>query len=286
MTERVAVVTGASSGIGKEAAKMLAAQGWRIIALGRDPARSAAAEAEIRAASSGGAVTMIVCDLALLADARRAAGTIATLTDRIDILLNNAGGIAAEQRITDEGHEGTFAGNHLGPFLLTGELLPLLREAARGQAPGTVRIINTSSSAHEYSQGFDWDDLELLRDYQTGPAYCNAKLANILFTRSLARRLAAAGIVVHAMHPGTVDSNFASHGDATLKARMAVHDLRPPTEAGDALVWLATADEPGAANGLYYHLREPIPATAVAQDDALGERLWAESAALIARTPA
>jgi len=287
MTEtdtRVAVVTGASSGIGKEAAKALAGQGWRIIALGRDPARSAAAEAEIRAASSGQPVDMLVVDLALLGEAARAAKTIAALSHRVDVLFNNAGGIAVDQRITSEGHEGTFAGNHLGPFVLTDALLPLLRDTVRDRPPGAVRIVNTSSSAHEYSQGFDWDDLELLDNYRSGAAYCNVKLANILFTRVLARRVAADGIVVHAMHPGTVDSNFASHGDAELKQRMAAHDLRPPAEAADTLVWLATADAPGKSTGHYYYRREAIPIAPLAQDDALAERLWAHSEALIEGT--
>ena len=283
---RVAVVTGASSGIGKETAKALAGQGWRIIALGRDPARSAAADVEIRAASIGQSVDMIVADLALLSEARRVAQAIAALTDRIDVLFNNAGGIAVDQRITAEGHEGTFAGNHLGPFVLTEALLPLLRNTARERPSGAVRIITTSSSAHEYSQGFDWDDLELLDHYQSGAAYCNVKLANILFTRALARRVEKDGIVAHAMHPGTVDSNFASHGDAMLKARMAAHDLRPPSEAADTLIWLASADSPGRSTGLYYHRREAIPAAPLALDEALADRLWARSEALVAATQA
>ena len=160
---QVAVVTGASSGIGKETAKALAAQGWRVIALGRDPARSAAAEAEIRAASSGGAVDMIRADLAVLAEAARAAREIAALTGRIDVLVNNAGGVAALRHVTPEGNEGTFAGNHLGPFLLTDRLLPLLRAAAKNAPAGAVRIINTSSLAHESAPGFDWNDPQIDR---------------------------------------------------------------------------------------------------------------------------
>ena len=134
-TRRVAVVTGASSGIGKETAKALAAQGWRVIGIGRDPRRSAAAEEEIRAASSGGQVDMIQADLALMADAARAARDVAARTDRIDVLVNNAGGMAKCKVITSEGYEENFAGNHLGPFLLTTRLLPLLRRAAAA-APG------------------------------------------------------------------------------------------------------------------------------------------------------
>jgi NAD(P)-dependent dehydrogenase (short-subunit alcohol dehydrogenase family) len=128
---RVAVITGASSGLGKAAAKALAAQGWWVIAVGRNAARSAAAEAEIRGVAAEGArVDMLIADLALLADAERLAREIAGLTDRIEVLANNAGGMASGLVITDEGNEANFTGNHLGPFLLTELLLPLLRRAA------------------------------------------------------------------------------------------------------------------------------------------------------------
>jgi NAD(P)-dependent dehydrogenase (short-subunit alcohol dehydrogenase family) len=162
ISQRVAVVTGASSGIGKETAKALAAQGWRVIAVGRDPGRSAAAETEIRAASSGGRVDMIRADLALMAEAARTASDITRLTDRIDVLVNNAGGMAKQKVITAEGYEENFAGNHLGPFLLTNRLLPLLRRAAANAPRGSVRIINTSSDASEMTPGLPWDDLQNL----------------------------------------------------------------------------------------------------------------------------
>ena len=124
-----AVVTGASSGIGKAAACALAAAGWRIIALGRDPGRCAAAKLAISAASSGRPVDMVLADLSLMTDAARAAQEVAALTGHVDVLINNAGGVASRRVVTAEGNEATFAGNHLGPFLLTNRLLPLLRAA-------------------------------------------------------------------------------------------------------------------------------------------------------------
>jgi NAD(P)-dependent dehydrogenase (short-subunit alcohol dehydrogenase family) len=282
---RVAVVTGASSGIGKEAAKALVAQGWRVIGIGRDPQRTAAARAEIRAAAPDAQADMIRADLSLMAEAARAATEITSRTQRIDALLNNAGGVSKELVVTAEGLESTFAGNHLGHFVLTNRLLPILRATAAASSPGATRIISVSSTGHERSAGLQWDDLQLLRNFTTGGAYCNAKLANILFTRTLAKRLAADGIVAHAMHPGVVDSNFANHGDDFLQRYMAtLKDVSvTPAAAADTLVWLATAAEPGRTTGGYYHQRTAIPASAAAQDDAAAERLWSESEALVAR---
>ncbi|HEY5756590.1 MAG TPA: SDR family NAD(P)-dependent oxidoreductase, partial [Steroidobacter sp.] len=281
---RVAVVTGASSGIGKATAHALAAQGWRVVGLGRDPQRTAAAEAEIRAATPDSNVTMIRADLSLMSEAMRAANEIATHTERVDVLLNNAGGVRSQMEMTAEGVETTFASNHLGHFVLTTRLLPLLRAAATQSEPGATRIVSVSSSGHERSPGLNWDDLQALRNFTTGGAYTNAKLANILFTRALAKRLAADGIVAHAMHPGVVDSNFASHADDVMQKYMAsIKDISVTPETGaDTLVWLATAEEPGRTTGGYFHQRAAVASSLPAQDDAAAERLWKESEALVA----
>jgi NAD(P)-dependent dehydrogenase (short-subunit alcohol dehydrogenase family) len=282
-TQRVAVVTGASSGIGKETAKALAARGWRVIAVGRDPARIAAAEQEIRAASSTGKVNMIRADLALMADAARAARDISALTDRIDVLVNNAGGMAKRKVITSEGFEENFAGNHLGPFLLTNRLLPLLRRAAADAPQGSVRIINTSSDASEMIPGIPWGDLQMPDRYQAGAAYCYSKLANVLFARGLAKRLADDGIVAHAVHPGTVDSNFITHADEQTQARIRTFEAQTPTQGADTLIWLATAQEPGNSSGGYFFQRKPRVANPVVLDDAYVDRLWDESEKLTAK---
>jgi NAD(P)-dependent dehydrogenase (short-subunit alcohol dehydrogenase family) len=285
---QTAVVTGASSGIGRETAKALAAAGWRVIGLGRDRRRSADALAEIRVVSTRQPVDMILADLALMTDAARAAREVAALTDRVDVLINNAGGTPAERVVTPEGNEATFAGNHLGPFLLTNRLLPLLRATATEQPAGAVRILNVSSSGHLVSRGLDWANLQLLENFQTGAAYCNAKLANILFTRALSRRVADDGIVSHAMHPGLVATNFASHGDQAMQQYFETKKdvAATPQEAADTLVWLATAAEPALSTGGYFHQRAPAEVSAQGQDDEAAERLWAESEALVTRTGA
>lgn len=284
---RVAVVTGASSGIGKAAAAALAVQGWRVIGLGRDPERCAAAEAEIRAqAAPGTQVEIIRADLSLLADTVRVTNEIIARTNRVDVLLNNAGGVAKAQVITAEGNEATFASNHLGHFLLTNRLLPLLRAAATNSTPGSVRIINVSSDANEYCTGIDWDDLQLLNKFDAGAAYCRVKLINILFARALAKRLANDGIVAHAMHPGLVSSNFINYADEGMQGRIrAMKDASiSPEQGADTLVWLATAAEPGATSGKYFYKREVYRAHPLAADDTAAERLWTESEKIVAQT--
>ncbi len=285
---RVAVVTGASSGIGRETARMLAAQGWRVIATGRDAGRDAgrcaAAETEIREASSGAGVTMIRADLALLADAARLAGEIAALTDRIDVLINNAGGMAARLVMTPEGFEENFAGNHLGPFLLTNRLLPLLRAAAADSPAGSVRIINTSSDGSEYIDAINLDDLQNLENWSPGAAYCTGKLANVLHAKALAQRLAADGIVAHAVHPGTANSNFFANLPPETAAYTATLAKMPVAESADTLLWLASGEEAGRCTGQYwyYHrqLKSPNP---LAEDQAVIDRCWEESEKLVAR---
>lgn len=279
-TNRVAVVTGASSGIGLETAKTLAAQGWQVIASGRNPERSAAAEQAIKAASSTGAVTMIVADLALMADAARVADEVARVTDRVDVLINNAGGMATEKVITTEGLEENFAGNHLGPFLLTNRLLPLLRRAA---ADGPVRIINTASDASEMIPGLNLDDLQNLDNYSVGLAYCSSKLANVVFAAALSRRLQGEGIVAYSVHPGIVDSNFFSAFDEEAMARIDAASMVTPQQGADTLIWLATSDEDDKTPGGYYHKREPRPVNPLVEDEAFLQRFWEESEKLVAR---
>lgn len=283
--QRVAVITGASSGIGKEAAKALVQQGWRVIGLGRDAERCAAAETEIRAAYPNSQFEMLRVDLSSMADTARMAGEIFARTSRIDALLNNAGGMAKELVMTPEGNEALFASNHLGHFLLTDCLLPLMKMTAKNSAPGSVRIVSVSSDAHAYTQGLD-GDIQMLDNYIPGPAYCRVKLANVLFTRQLAKRIADTGIVVHCMHPGLVASNFVTHADPQAQAsiRSRADAAITPQEGADTLIWLATAAEAGKSTGGYFIKRVETAPSAAAQDAALAERLWNESEQLVARS--
>lgn len=275
---RVAVVTGASSGLGKEAAKALAAQGWRIIAIGRNAGRSAFAEAEIRSVAAPDArVDMLVANLAVLADTERLARDIAGLTDRIDVLANNAGGMASGLVITAEGNEANFTGNYLGPFLLTQLMLPLLRKAAANAPRGSVRIINTSSDASEMVSTINLDDMQNIANFSVGAAYCGSKLANVLHARALAMRLAGDGIVAHSFHPGTVASNFFADVPAATRAYTDTLDKMSEADGADTLIWLATSPEGAHDSGTYWHRRAPRAPNPLIDDNAFIARFWAAS---------
>ncbi len=274
---KVAVVTGASSGIGKATAKLFAGLGWRVIGVGRNPTRSAAAEAEIAAAAADGAqVDLLRGDFELMADVAKVAEAIEGLTDRVDVLVNNAGNMRDRIAITPEGNEITFASNHLAGFLLTKRLRPLLAAA------GNARVLNVSSSGHEVSPPIDWDDLQMTNGYQAGQAYCFAKLANVLHAREINRRFAADRIIGQSMHPGVVDSNFVSHTTKETQAYMATLDMNPPERPAQTLLWMATAPETGVGGGRYFHDMQEVPPSPTALDDAAAARLWDESERILA----
>lgn len=279
---RVAVVTGASSGIGKSTARALVDLGWQVIGVGRDRQRCDAAEADIAsAARDGGRFLMVRGDFTLMSEVKRVADEIGTHTARVDVLINNAGGLRDRQIITTDGTEATFAANHLAPFLLTRELMPLLRTCAAESSPGSTRVIAVSSNAHRLIQQIDWADLQGLNTFRVGIAYGQAKLANILFTRELARRIAPHGMIAQTMHPGVVATNFATHGDAAVRAHMATAATVAPAEPAETLVWLASDPEPGRAGGRYFHRQSEESPSDVARDDTAAARLWAESERLL-----
>ena len=283
--QKVAVVTGASAGIGKATALGLAKLGWHVIGTGRTASRCAEAEAELRAAAtgSGGRVDFLRGDFCDMADVMRVAREIIALTPRIDVLINNAGGVRDQRYATPQGLEATFAANHLAPFLLTRELMPLLKASARGRPAGSVRVIAVSSSGHLACPGMNWDDLNYERDFGTGPAYCQAKLANILFTRELNRRVAGDGIVAQSMHPGRVDTLFASHGDQGMQSYMANAELDAADLPARTLVWMATEAEAGRDGGRYFFNCEATEPGPQALDDEAAARLWSESEAMLAK---
>lgn len=276
---KTAVITGASAGIGKATAMALGKQGWRIIGVGRNPQRCDEVSAELE--REGVSVEFLRGDFDSMAEVKRVASEIAGLTDRIDVLVNNAGGVRDKRYETVDGLEATFAANHLAPFLLTRELLPILQATAKDA--GEARVIAVSSSAHEYIPAMNFADLQFEQNFSTGATYCQAKLANLLFSRELARRHGGNGIVVQSMHPGIIASNFYSYGDETMRSHHGAESGNPPEHAARTIAWMATAPECGEPSGRYFHDCAEAEAKPQALDDVAAKRLWDESEAILAR---
>ncbi len=261
------MVTGATSGIGQATAAALAGRGAQVVLVSRDRGRGEAAAAEL-AAAGGPAPRLEVADLASMGQVRTLADRLGAL-ERIDVLINNAGFMAGQRRVTVDGFDEVFAVNHLAPFLLTNLLLGKLAAA------GPARVITVTSDAHTAAR-LDLDDLQLEHGWQSWRAYANSKLANILFTRELARRLEGSAVTANCAHPGVVRTRFGR--EARLPMRAAVTLARPfmlsPRRGARTVVYLATSPEVAGATGGYYvksQRREPSPA---ARDGAAARRLW------------
>ncbi|GJG85710.1 hypothetical protein tb265_08910 [Gemmatimonadetes bacterium T265] len=275
----VALVTGATDGIGRATAEALARRGYAVLVHGRDAARAGAVADAIT--SAGGAARPVVADLARLADVARLAAEVRA-GPRLDVLVNNAGVAfrGGARRLTADGFELTFGVNHLAHFLLTLELLPLLEATGRarraaGLDPAPSRVATVASELHARGR-IAFDDLDGARQYSGGGAYAQSKLANVLFARALARRADAAVLVSHALHPGVVKTKLLRDGFGSTGG-MSV-------ERGAATsVVVATGDEAGRTTGGYWAHERPAGPAAQALDDAAGERLWGESEARVGR---
>ncbi|MDF2441931.1 MAG: hypothetical protein JWR01_134 [Subtercola sp.] len=268
---KTVVVTGASSGIGRAAATALASRGADVAVVGRNPDRAREVAEQI-----GG--TAFLADFDRFDDIRSLADALLHRYDRIDVLANNAGGLVKKRALTADGHERTIQSNHLSPFLLTSLLLPRLLESA---ATSPVRVIQTASAANVFGRVRP-GDLDLRNRLWLGgwPAYCAAKLANILFTVELARRTAGTGIEAYAFHPGFVASSFAADtGLMKLAQVVGGGNLgSSPEEGAAALIHLASVDAVGSPSGTYFDGFKPNGRTSAgAGDTALAARLWSVS---------
>ncbi len=267
------VVTGANAGIGLEIATALARDGADVTLVCRSPERGAVAAAAIRDATGNRRVTLAVCDLAEPRDVRACCETLRAADRRIDVLVNNAGVYAPRRRLTPAGREQMLAVNHLGPFLMTNLLLDRLDGG---------RVITTSSAAHAMAR-LDLNDLDAARRFSAMRQYGVTKLANILFTRELARRGRDRGIVATCFHPGAVGSEFGQDdpGFLNLAMRLVKRFLRTPTQGADTGIWLATAPEAGSLSGQYVVDRRVRTPRGQGTDDALAAALWDASARLV-----
>src|SRR5215813_9226498 len=279
MNGKVCVVTGATSGIGKAAATALAGMGARVVLVGRDRGRAEATAAQIGSVAAV-PLAVDVADLASLDQVRALAGRLAAL-DRIDVLVNNAGLVLGERRGTPDGFEHVFAVNHLAPFLLTNLLLPRLTASA------PARVITVASDAHSAAR-LDLDDPNLERGWDSWRSYANSKLANILFTRELARRLHGTGVTANCAHPGVVRTGFGREAKPLMRYGLIL--ARPfflsPERGADTVVYLASSPDVTGETGGYYVRRQRREPSAAARDDAAARELWEISGKMTGLHPA
>jgi NAD(P)-dependent dehydrogenase (short-subunit alcohol dehydrogenase family) len=281
MKGKTVVVTGANSGIGFETAAGLAAMGARVVVTARNADKGRAAVSAITQRLGGDAqVQLVVFDLADLASVRRGAAEILELAPRLDVLVNNAGLILTERAETVDGYEATFATNHLGPFLLTN----LLLDRVTGSAPS--RIVNVASSAHGAArQGIPFDDLQSEKRYRGMRVYGQSKLANILFTLELARRLEGSGVTANSLHPGTVRTGYGRDGDArgflAFGIMISSGFFLSPAKGARTSIYLASSPDVEGISGQYFVKCRAKQPRRWAQDPEAARRLWRVSEELV-----
>jgi NAD(P)-dependent dehydrogenase (short-subunit alcohol dehydrogenase family) len=273
MQGKVVVITGATSGIGEVAAQRLAGMGARMVLIARDKTRG---EQTLGRLSGGGTVHSIhYGDLSSISEMKRIAAKIAAAEPRIDVLINNAGGLFGSRQMTEDNLERTFATNHMAYFVLTLGL----RNSLFAAAP--ARVVSTASSAHR-GYTLDFDDLQATKGYSAMKAYGRSKLCNILFTRELAHRWSGQGATANCLHPGFVATRF---GDASGRwlsgvVRVAKAFAISPEKGAETIVYLASSPEVAGVSGEYFYQCRQATPTAGGRDDQAATRLWIESARL------
>jgi NAD(P)-dependent dehydrogenase (short-subunit alcohol dehydrogenase family) len=280
MSGKTAIVTGGNSGIGLETAVALAEHGARVLITARDAERGKAALDVIKARSGSDDVELVLFDLASLASVREGAAEILSRCPRIDVLVNNAGLVLTSRSETSDGFESTFAINHLGPFLLTNLLLDRIKASA------PARIVNVSSTAHNAARrGIDFDDLNATGGYRGMQVYGASKLANILFTTELARRLEGTGVTANSLHPGTVRTGYGKGGDTTGILRVGIAIASPfflsPEKGARTSVFLASSPEVEGVTGKYFVKCKARPPSKAAQDKDAARQLWEVSEQMV-----
>ncbi len=266
---KTVLITGANQGIGKAAAIALRSLGADLVLVCRSPDKARAAVADIQAAPGAGKVELLLGDLSVQADVRRVAAEFLATHTRLDVLLNNAGVLATSRRVTADGLEGTFATNHLAYFLLTN----LLRDVLVASAPS--RVVNVSSEAHRRSR-MNWDDLQSEKSFTSFMVYGQSKLANVLFTYELARRLEGTGVTANCLHPGVVASGFGQTdgGFTAFLVRLAKPFMITNEQGADTSVYLSASPAVQGVTGKYFDKRKPRPSNKASYDEADQKRLW------------
>jgi NAD(P)-dependent dehydrogenase (short-subunit alcohol dehydrogenase family) len=277
MSGKTIIVTGATSGIGEVAARELAGMGARVVLIGRSGEKCQATADMIRKATGNPAVDYLVADLSSQVAIRRLAADIKVRYPRIDVLINNAGAMVSPRRESVDGIEMTWALNHLGYFLLTDLLLDTLKASAPS------RVVSVASEAHRMVSGIDFDDVEGKKSYRPLKSYSQSKLANVLFTRELCRRLEGSGVTANSLHPGFVATNFTAGKGLTFRVFQVGAKLFAitPEQGAKTTIYLASSPEVEGQSGGYYSKSKLAKPSAAARDDEAAQKLWELSQRMI-----
>jgi NAD(P)-dependent dehydrogenase (short-subunit alcohol dehydrogenase family) len=274
MSGKTCIITGASSGIGKETARALGRMGAHVVMVARHPQRGFAARREVMRSAGHEQVDLLLADLSSQASIRELSGEIHARYPTIDVLINNAGAMYTARSVTADGIETTFATNHLAYFLLT----HLLIDRIKASAP--ARIVNVSSRAHERSS-MNFDDLQFERAFSARHAYGHSKLANVLFTYELARRLEGTGVTANCLHPGVVRTGFGKNNTSDPLGLIVNGGIRvaglffiSPQKGAETSVYLASSAEVEGVTGKYFARSKEAPSSAASQDVDAARRLW------------
>lgn len=280
LQDKTILVTGATSGIGRVTAATLADMGATVYCAGRDPQRTQSTVTEIQNQSGNPQVFGLLADLASFQQIHALAGEIHQRTARLDVLVNNAGAIFLSRKLSQDGIELTFALNHLAYFLLTNLLLDLLKTTA--SEAGEARIINVASAAHKGAH-MHFDDLQFEHGYAGMRAYSQSKLANVLFTYELARRLSGSAVTANALHPGFVGSRFATNNGLLAKIGMTLARIIAisPEEGAQTSIYLASSPEVKGVSGKYFVKSQPVRSDPASYNEDTARRLWEISAKMV-----
>ncbi len=281
MEGRTCLITGATNGIGQEAAVELAKMGATVVITARDERRGRATQSEIKE-RSGNDAELLMADLSSLADVRRLAAEFRSKHDSLHVLLNNAGAVNAQRLVSEDGYEMTIAVNHLAHFLLTDLLLDVIK------ASSPARIINVSSGAHTGAK-IDFDDLQSENGYALGGmrAYGQSKLANVLFTNELARRLDGSGVTANSLHPGVVKTGFGRNNGGFVGVFFSVFQtvaspfLLDSAKGAETSVFLASSPDVETVSGEYFVKSTSVPSNDISNDADVAKRLWDVSEELV-----
>ncbi len=275
---KTVLITGGTSGIGKVAALELAKKGAAIAIVGRNPDKTTQVVQFIKDQSNNPTVDGLIADLSSISEVRNLANAFHHKYHHLHVLINNAGGIFATRQVSIDGYEYTFALNHLAYFTLTNLLLDMLI------ADAPSRIINVSSNAH-LGASLDFNDLQTEHHYGYGGyrAYSKSKLANLLFTYELAKRLSANGVTVNAVHPGAVATGFGHNNGGTMKLGMRLFDqfALTPEQGADTIIYLASSPDVEGISGKYWNNRKAIASSRQSYDEEAQKYLWVASAQMV-----